>query len=146
MVIWSMLPELWSVADIIFCNFGSFFALIPYYLPRKSNFGKNVKKPWTYYPFTHVYHNWKSCDVRFLRYKARQTEFLSFWATFCPSNFLTTQKIKILKEWIQHLEILSFHTCVPQMRIIWCMVPEIWSTTDRIFCHFGQFFALLPHL
>ena len=25
------------------------------------------------------------------------------------------------------------------------MVPEIWSTTDRIFCHFGPFFALLPH-
>ena len=24
------------------------------------------------------------------------------------------------------------------------MVPEILSTTDRIFCHFGQFFALLP--
>ena len=25
------------------------------------------------------------------------------------------------------------------------MVPEIWSTTDRIFCHVGPFFALLPH-
>ena len=24
------------------------------------------------------------------------------------------------------------------------MVPEIWSTTDRIFCHSGLFFALLP--
>ena len=24
------------------------------------------------------------------------------------------------------------------------MVPEIWSMTDRIFCHFGPFFALLP--
>ena len=30
------------------------------------------------------------------------------------------------------------------MTIIWCMVPEIWSVTDRIFCHFGPFFALLP--
>ena len=29
------------------------------------------------------------------------------------------------------------------MTIIWCMVPEIWSVTDRIFCHFGPFFALL---
>ena len=28
--------------------------------------------------------------------------------------------------------------------IIWCMVPEILSTTDKIFCHFGLFFALLP--
>ena len=24
------------------------------------------------------------------------------------------------------------------------MVPKIWSATDRIFCHFGPFFALLP--
>ena len=25
------------------------------------------------------------------------------------------------------------------------MVPEIWSATDRIFCHFGPLYALLPH-
>ena len=25
------------------------------------------------------------------------------------------------------------------------MVPEIWSAIDIIFCHFGQFFALLPY-
>ena len=31
------------------------------------------------------------------------------------------------------------------MTIIWCMVPEIWSATDRIFCHSEPFFALLPH-
>ena len=30
------------------------------------------------------------------------------------------------------------------MTIIWCMVPEIWSATDIIFCHSGPFFALLP--
>ena len=24
------------------------------------------------------------------------------------------------------------------------MVLEIWSATDRIFCHFGPFYALLP--
>ena len=24
------------------------------------------------------------------------------------------------------------------------MVPEIWSATDRIFCHYGPFFPLLP--
>ena len=29
------------------------------------------------------------------------------------------------------------------MTITWCVVPEIWSTTDRIFCYFGNFFALL---
>ena len=30
------------------------------------------------------------------------------------------------------------------MTIIQCMVPEITSATDRIFCHFVPFFALLP--
>ena len=30
------------------------------------------------------------------------------------------------------------------MTIISCMVPEIWSAMDRIFCHFEPFFTLLP--
>ena len=25
-----------------------------------------------------------------------------------------------------------------------CTAPEIWTATNRIFCHFGSFFALLP--
>ena len=29
------------------------------------------------------------------------------------------------------------------MTVILCMVPEIWSATDRSFCHFGPFFVLL---
>ena len=29
------------------------------------------------------------------------------------------------------------------MKTIWCMVPEMRSTIDRIFSHFGPFFALL---
>ena len=35
-------------------------------------------------------------------------------------------------------------TRVPYMTIIWCIVPEIRSMTNIIFCHFGPFFALLP--
>ena len=49
-----------------------------------------------------------------------------------------------MKKWNKHLEILSFYTCVPWMTVIWCMVLEIWSATEIIFCHFRQFFALLP--
>ena len=30
-------------------------------------------------------------------------------------------------------EILSFYTCVPLIKIIWYMVPKIWSSADRIF-------------
>ena len=39
--------------------------------------------------------------------------FFSFWTIFCPFNPLTTQKIKILKNWKKCLEVLSFYTCVP---------------------------------
>ena len=34
--------------------------------------------------------------------------------------------------------------CVPKITIIWCTIPKIKSETGRIFCHLGQFFALLP--
>ena len=39
--------------------------------------------------------------------------FLSFWNTFCPFTPLWIQKIKILKKWKKHLEILSFYTSLP---------------------------------
>ena len=32
------------------------------------------------------------------------------------------------------------------MTIIWCMVPEMWSVTDRVLHNFGPFFPLLSHL
>ena len=91
--------------------------------------------------YIHVYHKWKSNDISWSISWDRQ-KLLSFWATFCPFSPLTTRKIKILKKWKKCLEI-SFYRCLPQMTITWCMVPEISSATDRIFCQFGPFFALL---
>ena len=54
---------------------------------------------------------------------------------FCPFSPLTTQK--------KDLEILLLYTGVPLTTFRWCMVPEILSKMDRIFCHFGPFSALL---
>ena len=71
--------------------------------------------------------------------------FLSLWTIFCSFTSLKTPKIKILKKWNERLEILPFYTSVPWIIIIWCMVPEIWNVTYKIFCHFGPFFAILPH-
>ena len=31
------------------------------------------------------------------------------------------------------------------MTAIWYLVFQIWSATDKIFCHFGPFFAFLSH-
>ena len=39
------------------------------------------------------------------------------------------------------MEISSFYICVPKITIIWCTIAEIRSEMDRIFCHFGPFFA-----
>ena len=106
--------------------------------PEKSKFWKNEKKAWRYYHFTLAYHKWWSYDVWFLIYGAQQTEFfgiLDYFFGLLPP--LTTQKIKILQKW-------TFHTIVPLMTIIWYMIPEIWSTTDRIFVSLGQFLQFYP--
>ena len=71
--------------------------------------------------------------------------YLSFWAIFWPFTPLTIQKIKIFKKWKKH-QMWSFYTCIPEIMIIWCMFPEIWSVTDIIFCHFGRFFCTLAIL
>ena len=46
-------------------------------------------------------------------------------------NFETTKKIAG--------DIIILHNCTNRGT-----VPEIWSETDRIFCHFGPFFAFIP--
>ena len=125
-------------------NFLSFWAIFCPFTPlltSQKKFGVNVKKTWIYYPITNVYHKWWSYDVWFLRYKAWQTVILGHFLPFDPPNNLKNQSFEKTKK---HLKILLFYTCIPQMMIIWCLVPEIWSTTDRIYCHFGLFFALLP--
>ena len=72
-------------------------------------------------------HIWSACTDIF---------FLSFQAIFCFFTPLLTpqiNKLKFGKTVKKHLDILSFYRCVPLIKIIWCMVPEIWSSTDRIF-------------
>ena len=70
-------------------------------------------------------------------------DFLSFWAIFYSFTSLATRKIKILKKIKKHLEILLVYTNVIY-KWQWCVVSEIWSTMDRICCHFGSFFPFYP--
>ena len=65
-----------------------------------------------------------------------------FLPFYCPPNPPTILKIKIKKKSIKCLEILSFYTCVPQMKIIQYMALEIKGATDRMFCHFGPFLPI----
>ena len=147
-IIWCMVTEIWRAIDKIFGHSGPFFSFFSSYRHRKSKFSKYEKITWiSFYKCV----SWRI--VIGMMYgcwymECKGHNFLSFWTVFYPlyplSHPLTTRKIKILKKWKNHLEILSFYTCIPQMTIIWCMVPEIWSVSDRTFCYFGPLFVLLP--
>ena len=102
----------YRVRDTFFCHFGPFFALLPHYWPQKLKFGKNFLKNWRYYPFTHVYHKWRSYDVWFLRYEARQTEFfviLGHYFPFDPPNNPKNQNFEKMKR--QPGDIIILHLC-----------------------------------
>ena len=60
---------------------------------------------------------------------------------------LEKQLLKKLLKWANEkqitktkTDIIILHMCTMHT-IIWCMVPEIWSVIDKIFCHFGSFFC-----
>ena len=98
-------------------NFLSFWTVfLPFYPPNNSknqNFEKLKKTPGdiiilhmcTINDNHMMYGSW---DM-----KRDRQNFLSFWTVFCHFAPLATRKIKILKNWKKHLEILSFYTCVP---------------------------------
>ena len=90
-----------------------FFVRLSHYWRQKLKFGKNVKKPWRYYPFTHVYHKWRSYDV----WHGRQ--FFVILGHFLPSDPLNNQKNENFERMKTVPEKLTFYTCVPQMIIIY---------------------------
>ena len=111
-------------------HFGSFFSSLTTW---KINYTVE-KNSWRYYHFTYLHHKWQSFDVWFLRYGARQTIFCHsrmFFSLLPPYEPIES---KFLKKWKK--KILSFYKFVPLMAFIWCMVPQIWSVTDRLFLSF----------
>ena len=69
----------------------------------------------------------------------KDRNFCHFGPVFALSAPWQPKKTKFWKNEKKYLDILSFYICVPYVTIVWCMVPEIWSVTDRIFCQFGPF-------
>ena len=85
---------------------------------------------------------YSSCDVECDRLKfIIMGNFLPLYSPLFPSLPIT-QKIRTLKKWKKLLEISSFYTFAPKTTVVWGRVPEIWSETDVIFCHFGHFLPL----
>ena len=64
---------------------------------------------------------------------------------FLPFHPLTTWKIKIWKKWKNHLEILSFFTCVHkwQSHDVWFLRYGAWRT--KFFCHLDFSCAFTPN-
>ena len=117
--------------SVIFCTFTPLWF-------QKLKLWKTEKKCLQILSFTHgvqymkIYGSW---NIR----RNRQI-FLLLWAIFVLSTPWQPWKSKFWKIKKKYLEIYYMCT-VNENRMM--LVPKIWSATDRIFCHFGPFFALL---
>ena len=134
-----------------------FLPIFPLTTPKIKIFKKVRKNTWRYYHFTNVYHEWQY-DLWFLRY-GEYFVILDHFLSFCSPNNLKNQNFDknekttwryyhftyVYHKWQSYdVWFLRHGAQQTEMTIIWCMVPEMWSATDRIFFHFEPFFALLP--
>ena len=131
MIIWCMVHEILSTTDRTFCHLELFFALLSPNNPENQNFEKMKKTPGGIIIFKHEYHTWKSCDVWFLRYGSRQTEFF-----LILNHLLPFYKIA----WRFHNFTQVYHKWLSYD--IWFLRYEVQQT--ECFCHLGPFFDLLP--
>ena len=108
---------------------------------------KKKKNTWRYNYFAPVYHTFLWYDLQFLRYRVWQTKISNYGSFFGllppPPPSLKTKKIRTL---INKCLEISFYTCVHEWPL-WsrCLIPEIWSTIDIIFCQFWTIFCLFTH-
>ena len=125
-----------------------FLPFYPFKTP-KINILKNEKICWRYHHFTHVYQKSQLYDVWSLKYRERQTDFLSFWAIFCPFTYppshpLMIPKIKILKKMNKmpaDIILLYIHVYHKWRSCdIWFLKYKVQQT--QIFIFLGHFFAL----
>ena len=121
-------------------NFGSFSALLSPLKPPRIRILKKWKKLLEISFILHICtknHN----DMRYVSWDLEWDwqNFLSFRGHFLSFNPLKTWKIKILKA---SGDAIILHMCIhdPMMYASWYMECD-----RHIFCHFGSFFALLPH-
>ena len=114
-----------------FCHFELFLPFYPPNDPKNQNFEKMKKKWLEIISFTQLYQKSWSYVTLFMRYDVWGMWFLFFiLGYFLPFYHPNNQKNQNFRKMIKHLEISSFHTCVPKIMITWCLVPETWSATD----------------
>ena len=126
----------WQSYDVWFLRYGmqqtEFLVILDCFLPfyppnnpKNQNFEKMKKLPEDIIILHRCKCNINDNHIMYCSWDTKhdRQNFLSFWTVFCPFTSLTTQKIKILKNWKKHLEISSFYTSVPKIMIIYYTVP-----------------------
>ena len=102
MILWCIVPEIWSATDRIYCHFGPMF--LPFY--PLATWKIKILKKWKKSPGdTFILHKCTISDDHMM-YSPWDMEpdrhnFLPFWVIFCPFTALAMQEIKILKKWKQ---------------------------------------------
>ena len=125
----------------MFVILGHFSPFYPTNNPKNENFEKMEKNTQRSHHFTLVYHKWHPHDVWLQWYGAQKILFVIFDFFFYSLTSLTTCNYKIKKKMAKWLQILSFYTCIWQLKIIWRTVPEKWSATDNFFAILGHFLS-----
>ena len=137
-ITWCIVPGIWTTTDRIFVIVDKFLPLYPQMDPENQNFGKMNNTPEDIIILqmcaindSHkIYGSW---DM-----KCNRQNFLPFWTMFCPFNPWKPEKKFFLKNRSKNTW-RYYHFTHVYHKIL--RFPEIWSVTDRIFCHFGPFFV-----
>ena len=119
--------------------------------PEKSGFLKNEKKLLeisslnTCIPKTHII--WGTVP----QVGNETKKSCHFWSFLCllppappPSPPKQARKPKFKNHEKNIWRCHYFYTCATKIMMKWCMLTQIWSTTDIIFCHFRPFLPSFP--
>ena len=141
-----MVPEMEGVTESNFCNFGPFFyPFSPMMTTQKIKILKLKKTPGNII----ILHICTINDIHMTHgswdMECNKQSFLSFWTVFCPFYPLNNPKNQNFGK-MKHTpkDITILHRCTINDNHMMYLSYEILSTTDRTFCHFGLFFAILP--
>ena len=133
MIIYYTFPEIWQMADVkLIFILGYFLHFYPINRLKNQTFLKVKKKhleisssyisvPTIMIICYTVPEIWCMMDVIIFHFRL----FFALLPHYLPKKPIFFQKCQ------KQLEIPSFYTHVPKLMIRWCMVPEIWCTTDR---------------
>ena len=96
---WSIIPEVWSATNKIFCHFAPFLHFYPYRNNLKMKLLKKMEKT----PGDIIILHMCTINANHMMYGSWDIErdghnVLSFWTIFRPFTTPATQKIKILKK------------------------------------------------